>query len=459
MATYSKRSELPVSAEALFAWHARPGAFERLGPPWERMEIVERRGSIHDGDRLEFRVKQGPLGLPWVARHEGFIEGRQFRDVMERGPFARWAHTHRFEPLGEGRSALDDQIEYALPFGALGELAGGWFVRRMLDRMFDLRHRRTMQDLDRHSQYAAQPRKRIAITGATGLVGGALAPFLTTGGHTVLPVVRRATGAPGEVLWAPDRGEIAREGLAGVDAVVHLAGENIGGKRWSAEFMRQVKESRVKGTRLLCEALAALPASERPAVLVSASAVGFYGDRGAEVIDERSPAGTGFLAEVCQVWEEACEPARQAGIRVVNPRIGLVLSGTGGALEKMLTPFKLGVGGRLGSGDQYMSWIELDDLIGALHHMIWTEALVGPVNATAPAPVTNAVFTKTLGEVLGRPTVFPAPAFALKAAMGAQMAEELLLSGQQVMPTRLEQTGFVFNYPELAAALRHVLGR
>jgi uncharacterized protein len=458
MTSYSRRTELEVSAEALAAWHARPGAFERLGPPWERLEIVEQRGSIHDGDLLVFHVKQGPLRLKWVARHEAYIAGRQFRDVMERGPFARWAHTHRFEPLGEGKSALDDQIEYALPLGALGELVAGRLVRKMLDRMFDLRHRRTMQDLDRHKRYAEQPRKRVAITGATGLVGGALAPFLTTGGHTVHPVVRRATGAADEIVWAPARGEIEGAKLAGVDAVVHLAGENIGGQRWSPEFKARVLKSRVDGTRLLCEAMAALPSSERPGVLVSASAVGFYGDRGAAQLTEEDAAGEGFLAEVCQAWEAACEPARQAGIRVVHPRIGLVLSGTGGALEKMLLPFKMGAGGRMGSGEQYMSWIALDDLIGAIHHMLWQDELIGPVNATAPSPVTNQEFTKVLGEVLHRPTIVPAPAFALKLAMGAQMAEELLLSGQRVLPSRLEQTEFVFNYPTLESALRHVLG-
>jgi uncharacterized protein (TIGR01777 family) len=457
MARYFKRSELDVSADELFAWHARPGAFERLGPPWERLEIVSRSGTIQDGDRLVFHVKQGPLKLLWVARHEGYVPGRQFRDVMERGPFSRWAHTHRFVPLDSGGCALEDEVEYALPMGAAGELVAGWFVRRIVERMFEVRHRRTIQDMSRHQKYAGRERLKVAITGASGLVGRALVPFLTTGGHTVHPLVRRDTGDAAAIRWAPDKAEIEGERLAGLDAVVHLAGENIGGKRWTPEFMREVKESRVKGTRLIAQALANLPSSQRPRVLVSASAVGFYGDRGEEAVTEHSGPGKGFLAEVCQAWEEAAEPARQAGVRVVHPRIGLVLSGTGGALEKMLTLFRLGAGGRLGSGAQYMSWIVLDDLVYALHHLLW-EPLEGPVNAVSPKPVTNTQFTKVLGEVLGRPTILPAPAFALKLAMGAQMAEELLLSSQRVLPTRLEASGFTFDYAELGAALRHVLG-
>jgi uncharacterized protein (TIGR01777 family) len=297
----------------------------------------------------------------------------------------------------------------------------------------------------------------ILVTGSTGLIGSTLVPFLTTGGHQVTRLVRR-TPRPGqaEVYWQPETGSIATPGLEGLDAVVHLAGENIAAGRWSAEKKARIRDSRVQGTRLLCDALAQL--INPPKVLVSASAIGYYGDRGAEVLREESRPGQDFLADVCRAWEAATEPAAQRGIRVVKPRFGMVLSAAGGALAKMLFPFKMGAGGRIGSGQQYMSWIALDDLLGAIYHALITDTLHGPVNAVAPNPVTNAEFTKTLGRVLRRPTLFPLPAFAARAAFG-EMADALLLASTRVQPARLTDTGYAFRYPELAGALRHVLGK
>ena len=297
----------------------------------------------------------------------------------------------------------------------------------------------------------------VLVTGSTGLIGSSLIPLLTTGGHNVTRLVR-SEPKPGaaEVHWDPESGRIDKSGLKGVDAVVHLAGESIAAGRWTTEQKARIRSSRVKGTKLLCETLTQL--EHPPRVWVCASAIGYYGDRGDEVLNEESPPGSGFLSEVCLEWEAETEPAAQKGIRVVNLRIGVVLSPAGGALAKMLFPFKMGVGGVIGSGRQYMSWVALDDVVGAIHHALITDGLQGPVNATAPQPVTNREFTKTLGRVLGRPTLFPLPSFAARLALG-EMADELLLASACVEPTQLLKTGYQFRFPELEGALRHLLGK
>jgi uncharacterized protein (TIGR01777 family) len=297
----------------------------------------------------------------------------------------------------------------------------------------------------------------VAVTGAGGLIGSALASSLRDAGHRVIPLVRRAP-QPGqdELGWDPRSGAITPAGALAADAVVHLAGDSIVGLRWTAAKKRSIRESRTAATRLLVQTLTRLPTP--PAVLVCASGVGYYGSRGDEVLTEDSRPGTGFLADLAREWEAATAPAIARGIRVVNLRIGIVLSSRGGALARMLTPFRMGVGGVVGSGTQWMSWIALDDVIGAIHHARATESLRGPVNAVAPAPVTNAEFTRTLGRVLGRPTLMPLPAFAARLAMG-EMADELLLASQRVLPQRLLAAGYGFRHPTLEAALRAALGR
>jgi len=296
---------------------------------------------------------------------------------------------------------------------------------------------------------------QIAISGASGLVGSALADSLTAGGHQVRRLVR-GDARGDDIPWAPEADAIDSAKLEGVDGFVHLAGEGIATGRWNADKKRRIRESRVRGTGLVARTLAKL--SRRPPVLVCASAVGFYGPRGDEEVDETTPPGTSFLSEVCRAWESAADPARAAGIRVVHTRFGVVLSEKGGALAKMLPPFRLGAGGRIGSGRQWMSWISIDDVVGAIGHALATPSLAGPVNAVAPRPVTNAEFTKTLGHVLSRPTVAPMPAFAARLAFG-EMADELLLTGQRVVPKRLIESGYRFRHEDLEAALRHVLGR
>lgn len=296
---------------------------------------------------------------------------------------------------------------------------------------------------------------RIAVTGASGLVGSALVPALRAGGHEVLRLVRREPRGADEVRWDPAAKTIEAARLEGLDAVVHLSGENIADGRWTDAKKARLRSSRVGSTRFLSETLAGL--ARKPSVLVSASAVGYYGDRGEAWLAENALPATDFFGQLSVEWESAAAHAAHAGIRVVHPRTGIVLSPAGGALAKMLLPFKLGIGGVVGSGRQYFSWIALDDVVGVIHHMLARSDLSGPVNVAAPEPVTNAELTKTLGRVLGRPTFVPVPAFALRIAFG-EVADALLAS-TRLRPERLLETGYRFRYPELEGALRHVLAR
>lgn len=298
---------------------------------------------------------------------------------------------------------------------------------------------------------------KILVSGSHGLVGKALIKSLTNDGHEIVRLVRheRSAGAL-EIEWHPDQGRIDAQHLEGFDAVVHLAGESIAAGRWTDDRKREILESRTKGTSLLSESLARL--SRPPSVFVSASAIGYYGDRDDELLTETSAPGTDFLAGVCVQWEAAAQPAVDKGIRTVFARFGIILDTNGGALAKMLPPFRMGIGGKVGDGKQWMSWIALDDVIGALKFLIADNSVHGPVNIVAPNPVTNGTFTKSLGRTLSRPTLFPVPAFGARLAFG-EMADALLLSSQKVKPSVLEDKGFLFNWPTLEPALKHILSK
>lgn len=449
---FEARAAFDATPEELHAWHEREGAFERLTPPWERVDVLEREGGLADA-RVVLRVRQGPVPLRWVARHTSRLAPHGFADEQVRGPFRRWRHEHRFAPLPGGRAEMIDRITYELPGGAAGSLLADAMVRRRLTSMMSYRHERLSRDLSRHRSLAP---RRVAITGATGRIGTHLTSFLTTGGHRAHRLVRHPPRLADDIAWNPSRGSLDPAALEGVLAVVHLAGENISGGRWSAKRKERILRSRVEGTSLVASTLAAM--RHPPEVLVSASAVGIYGDRGDEVLDADSALGEGFLADVCRQWEEATKPAADAGIRVVNMRTGLVLSARGGALARLLPPFLAGVGGRVGHGRQWWSWIDVDDVVGAIHHAIATPSLSGAVEVVAPGAVRSEEFTRTLSRVLGRPHVFPLPAAALRAAFG-EMADAVLLASQRVVPKRLSASGYAFAHETLESSLREQTGR
>jgi uncharacterized protein (TIGR01777 family) len=465
MPEFVYRSSMPVSASDLFEWHTRPGALERLTPPWDPVKVLQRTGPLEEGTRVVLSVPLGPVRLRWVSRHSNVIPGQQFQDEQIEGPFSEWIHTHRMMPNGgvssaagsgsAGSSILEDRIRFDAPFGPVGRVIAGSMVQRRLARTFRFRHDTLRGDLATHARYTGRPRLRVAITGTHGLIGSTLVPFLTSGGHEVVRLVRQPARRPDEIEWSVDHGIRDLVRLGHIDACIHLAGENIGAGRWTEARKQAIRPSREEGTRRLAESIARQ--SPPPAAFLCASAVGFYGSRPGELSEQDGP-GDDFLAHVCQEWEAAADSAVSAGIRVVHLRNGLVLTPGGGMLQRMLLPFTMGVGGRLGSGQQVISWISPDDLVGAYHHALQTETIWGPVNVTAPHPMTNAELTETLAHVLRRPAVLPVPVFALRLALG-EMAEALAFSSARVLPERLVTSGYEFRFTDLEQTLRHVLGR
>jgi uncharacterized protein (TIGR01777 family) len=462
--TFVLRSPMPVSAEELYAWHARPLAFQRLQPPWEDTAVEKQEGAFGtDGYRVTIRTRiAGPIKAAWLAESFDFQPGRRFRDRELKGPFASWLHTHNFIPEGPDASALEDHIEYRTPLGLMGRVFGGGMVHQRLAAMFAYRHFVTASDLTRHNRFRDRPRLTVAVTGSRGTVGSDLVPFLTTGGHRVIRLVTGDATPPYDdgtkwVAWKPDA-PLDPATFDGVDAVVHLAGENVAETRWNAEQKRKLLDSRTVPTGHIANAIVAVPAERRPKVFVCASAVGFYGDRGDELLTEDAPTGTGFFPDLARAWEGACAPARAAGVRTVNLRIGVALSLRGGALAKQLLAFEMGAGAVLGSGKQWVPWVTTNDLAGAIYHALHTESLAGPVNAVAPHPVTNQTFAKTLGRVLRRPAFFWLPRLALQTMFGG-IADAALLASMNVRPAKLEDSGFRFDHADLEPALRFLLGR
>ncbi len=443
---YSSVIDAPIYE--VFDWHTRPGAFSRLAPPWQPGHIVAEANSLKDG-----RAELGfPGGLRWVADHQpdGYDPPRRFVDSigtdglasLPLGLAVRWRHTHDFEEVSDGRTRVIDRVETPVP-------------ARALRSMFRYRHSQLADDIAVHRRAAAAglAPMTVAITGSSGLVGAQLSAFLSTGGHHVIRLVRHAAAKPTERQWNPDDPD--PELLAGVDAVIHLAGESIAG-RFTDEHRAAILDSRIGPTRRLAE----LMARSGPKLLISASAIGYYGyDRGEETLTEDSERGDGFLADVVDEWEHATAPAEDGGARVVKVRTGIVQSPAGGTLRLLRPLFAAGLGGRLGSGQQWFSWIGIDDLLDVYHRALWDSELSGPVNAVAPDPVRNIEYTRTLAHVLHRPALVPVPPLGPKVLLGEQGARELALANQRVLPARLQQADHRFRRPGLEQTLRHLLGR
>lgn len=443
---YESVVEHPIAE--VFAWHTRPGAMTRLVPPWQPMKVVAETRSLADG-----RAVLGlPGGLRWVAQHDpsGFDPPHRFVDVLSSaGPMswpARvigwWRHAHEFREA-PGGTRVYDHVDTSIPAAALRST-------------FVYRHRQLADDLAAHRAAAdagAVPMV-VAVTGASGLVGSALSAFLSTGGHRVIRLVRRRPRNDLERQWNPDRP--APDLLSGVDAVVHLAGASIAG-RFTDDHKTAIRDSRIGPTRRLAEAAA--EAGDGPRTFVSASAIGYYGfDRGDALLCEESVRGDGFLADVVADWESATAPAAEAGLRVVTVRTGIVQSARGGTLKLMRPLFAAGLGGRLGGGGQWLSWIGLDDLLDVYHRALYDARLTGAVNAVAPEPVRNADYTRALGGVLHRPAVVPVPSLAPRLLLGEQGARELAEANQRVVPTKLQTLGHRFRRSGITDALAHELG-
>jgi uncharacterized protein len=447
------QSSFPCGVNELYNWHSRSGALERLIPPWEKTTVASRKGGLDPGGEVELRMHAGPIPFRWIAHHIENLPGQMFRDIQYKGPFSSWSHTHIFKAAGEA-SLLEDSIEYSLPLHSLLPSFIKQHVDTTLQRTFEHRRRVLTADLQLHTRCGTTPLK-ILISGASGVLGRALRPLLTTGGHEVWTLVRRIpVPDKNELHWNPQTGEI--DDLPDFDAVIHLAGEYIGLGRWTDEKKKVIVESRTKGTALLARKIAASP--NPPKVFLSASAVGYYGDAGDVVMEENSPPGDDFISEVCRLWEEAALPAEKAGIRTVLMRIGVSLSPQGGALQRLLSTTPFGLIRSFGSGNQYISWISTDDTISAIYHAMCCEGLHGPVNICAPNPVTNTAFMNKLSEIAGRPLLFSVPTMLLKAIYG-QMARDILLSGCRASCRKLQDSGFVFRHSSLDEALTAMLGK
>ena len=453
---FTKKTRVDEPVESVFAWHERPGAIERLSPPWDSIKLVSQSNGINPGSKVRLKISAlGPLRINWTARHVGYEKNRLFQDIQETGPFSHWKHTHRFIPDGQDACVIEDRIEYALPFHPVTTPAFGNLVRSRLDRIFTYRHETMAADIADHRKYALKP-SRILISGSNGLIASTLIPFLTTGGHKVCRLLRTPPGAVSDCFYFnPVDGIIDTENMEAFDVVIHLAGENISNGPWTEKKKRRIMESRTKSTALLAEAIAKM--KKPPKLFICASAIGYYGDRGKEYLDESSPPGDDFISAVCKAWEESATPAINAGIRTVFLRIGVALTPEGGALQKLLPLFKAGLGGKIGSGEQYLSWISIDDVACGILHLMANQNIEGPVNLVSPTPLTNNDFSKKIGQVLSRPAFFTVPSTAIKMFFG-EMGKETVLSSTRVIPEKLLASGYRFRHPDLESALSHLLG-
>lgn len=454
--TFKKRTRINAPVEEVFKWHERPGAIQRLNPPWDPIPVIRQTGGIQKGAEVVMKINAGLISISWTARHIEYEKNRLFVDTQIKGPFSKWTHTHCFEPDSTNACILEDIIEYAFPFHQLSSGIMDVYIRNKLARAFAYRHLTTLSDIARHQEKQIDKPLKILISGASGLIGSNLVPFLTTGGHDVLRLVRKPPKNMNEIYWEPASGSVNLDGIDQIDAVIHLAGENIGKGRWTDEKKRKIIDSRVKGTATIADAISKL--KKPPKVFLSASAIGYYGNRGDAILTESDEPGTDFISDVCQKWEAAASPAIEKGVRTVFLRIGIVLTPAGGALARLLLPFQLGIGGKISTGKQYMSWISIDDVLYAIYHVLFNQRVNGPVNIVSPNSATNSEFTHTLAKTISRPAFFTVPEKAIELAFG-EMGHETILSSTRVKPALLEQSGCQFTYPSLESALRHVLGR
>ena len=463
MTKYKHETIVNADIKSTFDWFEHEGSFRRLMPPWEVAEEVRADDSLEVGSQRVFRFPAPGipfLNMTWVAEHTGYDKPNYFADTMIKGPFWKWNHDHYLTEKN-GITTVVDDVTYSVPFGPLGMLVdrilGGALVTGRISSMFRARELRLQRDMKNHTKFANVKRKKILVVGSSGLIGTQLVAFLDTGNHEVWRMVRReANKDKKEISWEPSKGIINAKELEGFDIVIHLGGVGIGDKRWSTKRKSAIRDSRVDSTKLLSKTLAEL--NSKPELFMMASAIGYYGSRGDEELDENSTMGDGFLTDICKEWEDSATPAKDAGIRTVHLRTGIVLSAVGGALGKMLFPAKMGAGGPIGGGKQWMSWISMDDQIYSMYHLMMNEKSSGEYNITAPNPVRQKEFAKTLGKVLRRPSFAPLPGFMMKLLFG-EMGVKLTLDSQRVIPKNLQNSDYEFTHEYLEDALADSLGK
>ncbi len=452
---YIKRTKINAPVEKLFAWHAREGAISRLTPPWAPLKMISRTSlGIQKGVKVTFRISIFKIPMIWEAEHIDYQENKAFKDRQISGPFSIWEHTHRFIADGNENSIMEDKLEFELPFGFLSRPFYG-FARKEFERMFTYRHRVLKYDLEHHVDVLKK--KRILISGASGTIGKALVPFLRTCGHEVIRLVRKKENySKDELFWDPYKGILDLEKAGPIDAVINLNGVDISKGRWTKKQKKKILDSRTIPTMLLADKMKDL--DYKPSVFISSSAIGFYGERGDKAINETADMGDCFISRVCRLWEDASMNAHKAGIRTIQLRTGVVLTPAGGALARMELPFKTGCGVRLAHGRQYMSWISMDDAISGILYLLNHDEIKGPVNLTAPNPVTNRVFSETLAQIFSKKVFFVMPKFVALVLWG-QMGKETLLTSARVRPEKLLDNGFLFQHETLSLALKDMLGR
>ncbi|MCG8552181.1 MAG: TIGR01777 family oxidoreductase [Desulfobacterales bacterium] len=457
---FTEKIKINAPVPALFAWHERDGAISRLTPPWAPLSLVARKGKgIDKGVEVTFKIKIFGIPMKWQARHIDYKENAMFRDCQIKGPFAFWEHSHLFHERSTDLSVMEDQVRFQLPFGIFSLPFYG-YAKRELKRMFFYRHQVLKYDME--NRVGKIQKQRILISGGSGAIGKALVSFLKTCGHEVIclvrnPLLRDQDNRSEDVhFWDPYSNILDMDAIGPVDAVINLNGVDISKGKWNFSQRARILNSRVICTRVLVEKMKKM--SHPPSTFISASAIGFYGEGGSNRLTEESKDKDCFISRVCRQWEEASLGAAKAGIRTVQLRIGVVLTPAGGALERMLLPFSMGLGTRLADGKQYMSWIGMEDVLGGMLHILGNEEICGPVNLTAPEPVTNAEFTQTLARILGRRAPFVLPK-AVVLALWGEMGKETLLASARVIPEKLMTSGYRFVHPELEMALGHALGR
>jgi uncharacterized protein len=431
------------------------------------LEIIDHTGGINNDDNSIFRIKLGPITFKWVAKHFGYIHNLQFQDKMIKGPFKKWIHTHSFIPQDQNQCIIEDKIDYMPRFGKIGSKIIQKRIQNYLNQLFIYRERILVNDtiLEKMTR---EKGKNILITGSHGLIGSSLIPLLTyIGGHKITRLVRKINNnntysSPTtnkedkkSIFWYPEYDKLDHNELEGFDIIIHLAGENIFG-RWTDIKKQRIFNSRVGSTKLLAKSLTKL--SNPPSLLICASAIGYYGDRPNEYITEDSIPGKGFLSEVCQKWEKATQDVTEIGIRVVNTRFGVVLTPKGGILQKLLSPFKLGLGITIGNKDQYISWVSIEDVIKSIFYSISNTSIKGPVNVVSPKPITNLEFSDTLKKIFNPKLSMSINQNIPKLIFG-EMSKEVLSTNTYVIPKRLISTGYKFFNSELEDSLRFLLGK